>query len=49
VQVDVDLEPGRVSPSGGAAPQPEAAAGGEAGGDDEDLESFQAWLQSLKR
>lgn len=36
------------SPRAAEPPAPPAAAA-EAGGDDEDLESFQAWLQSLKR
>jgi hypothetical protein len=38
--------PAAARPSGLAASQPQGAEGGD---EDEDLESFQAWLQSLKR
>jgi tetratricopeptide (TPR) repeat protein len=44
---------GTAPPAPSPAPRPEEPAGAAAepdgGGDDEDLESFQAWLQSLKR
>jgi tetratricopeptide (TPR) repeat protein len=36
-------------PRAAEPPAPPPAPAAEAGGDDEDLESFQAWLQSLKR
>ncbi len=36
-------------PVAAAEPPAQPAAAADAGGDDEDLESFQAWLQSLKR
>jgi len=39
-------EPSRAEPQPPAAPAQDAPAGGD---EDEDLESFQAWLQSLKR
>jgi len=42
-------EPEPAAPSPAAAPPPPAAPAAGAGDDEEDLESFQAWLQSLKR
>ena len=44
-RADVRADAGARAPGPGAAPAPPQQGGDE----DEDLESFQAWLQSLKR